>query len=66
MDPLKCQGHVLSKQSSKALKVGRKSKGVHLSDFPLLAALSKLNFNPVELEALDVDDVNFNLLMGET
>ena len=66
MDPLKRQGPILSKKSSKAFKVGRKSKGTRLSDFPLLATLSKPNFNLAELEDLNVDDVNFNLHMEET
>ena len=66
MDPLKRQGPVLSKQSSKAFKVGKKLKGARLSDSPLLAALFKPNFNPTELEDLDGDNVYFNLLIVNT
>ena len=56
---LRCFAPPVSKPSSKSIRIGKKSKGNQLNDFPLLAALSNPAFNAELLEDLDVDEEYF-------
>jgi len=55
----------VSKNPSKGLRIGKKSKGNRLSDYPLLAALANSEFDPVLIEDLDIDEEDLNLLLRD-
>ena len=63
--PLKCHAHVISKHSSKTLRIGKRSKGNRIDDYPLLATLTNPNFNPTLFEELDVKEDDLHLLVGD-